>query len=294
MKRFPWDILLALLIGVGLGISYAWVIAPQQLTNATPSILRTDFKDQFREAIAASYASTGNLARAQARLSLLGDVNSIDALNSQAQRTTANGRFQQADQLAALALSIENGNTIPQAVPPVNITPTIFSEPSPETEITAFPSPADLPFIVTETPQALETQINNDSTPEAINTIIPRPTRTPIPTPSAPLQLTGQDTVCDAKLPEGLLQIIVFNTNRRQLAGIKIQISWDTGEEEFFTGFKSELGNGYADFIMTPNLSYAIQPGGSGGVISGVVAPTCQTPSGETFTGGYKLTFQQP
>lgn len=293
MKRFPWDIAFALLIGIGIGIAYAWV-TPQQRTDANPSILRTDFKDQFREAIAASYASTGNLARAQARLSILGDANLLETLNSQAQRTTASGRFQQADQLVALALALETGNNSPQTFPTINITPTIFNETQPETDITPFPSPADLPFILTETPEISPTQINNDTTPVAINTLAPRPTRTPIPTPSAPLKLTGQDIVCDAKLTEGLLQIIVFNANRRQLAGIKLKINWDSGEEEFFTGFKPELGNGYADFIMTPNLFYTIQPVGSSEIVSDLVAPTCQTPSGETFTGGYKLTFQQP
>ena len=106
--------------------------------------------------------------------------------------------------------------------------------------------------------------------------------------------MIGQDTVCDPNLPEGLLQVIVYNSNRRQLAGIKIIITWDTGGEEFFTGLKPELGNGYADFLMFPNTSHAVQLALGSEIATNLVPPTCQTPSGENFLGGYKLTFQQP
>ncbi|HAV76572.1 MAG TPA: hypothetical protein DCX53_04375, partial [Anaerolineae bacterium] len=113
-------------------------------------------------------------------------------------------------------------------------------------------------MIGTGTPQAIETQpvapqpvINNA-------TVIPRPTRTALPTQGAPFQLIALDMVCDTNLPDNLLQVIVYNSNRRQLAGIKIVIAWDSGEDEFFTGLKPELGNGYADFLMTPGTSYSV------------------------------------
>ena len=64
MRRLPWDIVLALSAGLGLGLLYAWMIAPKGNTDTDPSRLRADFKDQYRLAIAAAYASTGNLPRA--------------------------------------------------------------------------------------------------------------------------------------------------------------------------------------------------------------------------------------
>ena len=98
MRRFPWDVLLALLAGLGLGLVYSWVISPARVTDAEPRTLRTDFKDQYRSAIAAAYAATGNLPRAQARLSLLGDSDPIEALNAQAQRMLGSGQSpEQAD-----------------------------------------------------------------------------------------------------------------------------------------------------------------------------------------------------
>ena len=65
MKRFPWDILLALLAGLGLGLIYSWVISPLKISDAEPLTLRADFKDHYRSAIAAAFAATGNLARAE-------------------------------------------------------------------------------------------------------------------------------------------------------------------------------------------------------------------------------------
>jgi len=106
--------------------------------------------------------------------------------------------------------------------------------------------------------------------------------------------LTGQENVCDTNLPDGLLQVIVLNSNRRQMPGVKIGISWDGGEEQFFTGLKPELGNGYADYIMTPNTEYTIQLAIGSDVATGLIAPTCQAPDGQAFTGGMKLTFQRP
>lgn len=293
MKRFSIGGLLALLVsfvlGLGLGLAYSWIISPLRLTDSEPAILRADFKDQFRSAIAASYVATGNLPRAQARLALLGDENPIDTLNAQAQRTIANSQFTQADQLAALSHALETGGSIPPQVTP---TTEIFQPVTIEPSATPFPSPADLPIIITETPEIIETQSIETRTISFTPT--PRPTRTPQPTRGAPFTLTGFDTVCDPNLPEGLLQVIVFNSSRRQLAGVKVIVTWDTGEDEFFTGLKPELGNGYADFAMTPETSYSVQLALGSETAIDLVAPACQASNGEAFLGGYKLTYQQP
>ena len=297
MKRFPWDILLALLIGAGLGLAYAWVLAPQSLTETTPLTLRADFKDQFRVAIAASYNATGNLPRAQARLELLGDNNLTEVLNAQAQREIASGQFQQADQLAALAIALEIG-----VVPTVQPTRTFesFEPVTAEPSLTPFPTLADdIPFDITETPPiATSTPAIQETqfiTPEANpNTPTPRPTRTALPTQGAPFRLTAVDKVCDSNLPENLIQVIVYSSNRRQLAGIKIIVTWDTGGDEFHTGLKPELGNGYADFAMTPGKTYAVQLGIGSEIATDITPPTCQAENGESFNGGYKLTFEQP
>ena len=283
MRRIPWDILLALLAGLGLGLFYSWVISPARVTDAAPVALRADFKDHYRSAIAAAYAANRNLPRAQERLALLADADPIEALNAQAQRMLASGQsLEAADQIAALASALEQGIAFelkPTSTPQIANTVVITSTPP--------PNPTDVPLDVTESPQPIETQ-------PTINATTPRPTRTPVPTLGAPFALTSQETVCDPNLPDGLLQVIVFNSSRRQLAGAKIIITWDGGEEQFFTGLKPELGNGYADFIMDPNTAYTVQLGTGSDIASGLTTSTCQSSDGETFLGGIKLTFQQP
>jgi hypothetical protein len=85
-----------------------------------------------------------------------------------------------------------------------------------------------------------------------------------------------------------------MNRSRRQLPGVEIVITWDGGTEQFFTGLKPELGQGYADYLMTPDITYTVQLARGSDVAQGVAAPTCQSPDGATFPGSIKLTFQQP
>jgi hypothetical protein len=293
MRRLPWDILLALLAGLGLGLAYVWLIAPRQLTEANPAALRADFQDQYRSVIAAAYAATGNLPRARARLALLGDGDSVEALNAQAQRMLASGeQFEHVDQVVALAsaLSVEqNGARIS--------TPTtgIISQPETDSTFASPPPVTEVEVELTETPDIGET-------PDAIQTELagtgiastPRPPRTPTPSPGEPFSLTGQETVCDPNLPDGLLQVLVLNSSRRQLSGMEIDITWAGGEEQFFTGLKPELGNGYADYLMAPETAYSVQLAGGSDIALDIIAPICQGEGGETFLGSIKLTFQQP
>ena len=289
MNRIPWAVLLALLVGLGLGLVYAWAISPLNVTDAEPLALRADFKDQYRSAIAAAYAATGDLTRAQARLSLLGDNDSIAALNAQAQRMLAIGvSFEEADQVAALAVALDQSETNPPPITQTSIVENADTTSNPPTSTLPAPS-SELPIQSTEATQPV---VETQPTPSVVST--PRPTRTTVPTLSAPFGLTGQESVCDPNVPDGLLQIMILSSNRRQMPGMEILITWEGGAENFFTGLKPELGNGYADYVMTPDVTYTVQLRLGSDIASGLTAPTCQTPSGEAFFGGIKLTFQQP
>jgi hypothetical protein len=287
MRRIPWNVFLAFLVGLGVGLGYSWVISPLRVVDADPTTLRADFKDQYRSVIAASYAATRNLPRAQARLAVLGDSNSVEALNAQAQRMLASGQqFEHADQVVALALALDEDN----GEPPVS-TPTfeIVNNVNSERTFTATSPPtlSEAQSDFTETPQVIQTQ-------QTVIVSTPRPTRTSTPVLGEPFALSGQESICDANLPDGLLQVLVLNSNRRQLAGMEITITWDGGKEQFFTGLKPELGNGYADYIMTPEVTYTVQLARGSDVALGITAPTCQSADGENFFGSIKLTFQQP
>ena len=288
MRRFPWDILLALVVGIGLGLVYAWMIQPRGVTNADPSTLRADFKEQYRSAIAAAYAANRMFPRAEARLQLLKDPDPVEALNAQAQQMLARGESARAaDQVAALARAIREGTgeTSPASAPS---TPAVEIVEKTSAPVTSFSLPEST-LSLTETPPALTKE-----TQPALASSTPRPTNTPVPTQAVPFQLTGQDEVCDPNLPDGLLQVLVVGSNRKQMPGMEIDLTWENGEEKFFTGLKPELGSGYADFIMTPEVAYSVQLASGSDIAAGLIAPTCQDPGGESYTGGIKLTFQRP
>lgn len=283
MKQIRWEWPVALAAGFALGLFYAWVIAPVRYVDTTPDTLRSDFKDQFRIAIAASYASNRNLERARARLALLGDAQPGQVLTAQAQRMLAAGEsFEIVQQVAALATDLQSGV--------VSLVPSATGAEVPSLVAGTFPSPGNqTPATPSESPTPEWT-----STPLFFDTPTPRPTRTPIPTAGAPFQPVGRDDICNINLTSGLMQITVVDKRGHQLAGIEIIITSSGGEEHFFTGLKPEIANGYADYVMQAGVTYTVRVGENGAPVQGLVAPVCPDANGQTYTGGLHLTFQQP
>ena len=287
-------IVLALLTGLGLGLAYSWLLSPVTYVDATPAMLRADFKDQYRIVVAASYASSHDLARARARLQLLGDVDPVGQLSALAQNMVAgNASLEQVQPIAQLATDLQQGfSSSPVTDTPFVVvvnTPTEMDTPSAES-------------LATETQIVLEEEtpiptLEFDQTPLApivTSTFVPRPTFTPVPVSGDVFNLVGQDTVCDPGLQPGLLQFIIMDSRRRQVAGIEIIVSWSEKEDRFFTGFKPELGGGYADFVMQPDVIYSVHVVEGGAIVPNIAAPTCTDPNGISYFGGLLLTFQQP
>ena len=44
MRRIPWSVLFALLLGMGMGLAYTWILYLHPNTDAQPSALRADFR----------------------------------------------------------------------------------------------------------------------------------------------------------------------------------------------------------------------------------------------------------
>ena len=274
-RRGSWYLLTGLLIGLVLGLLVAWVLAPVEYVDTAPASLRPDFKDQYRGMIASAYLVTGDLGRAQSRLSLLGDVDPLQALTLQAQNALSAGDPDgSAYALARLADALKQSRD--EANP----------SPTPELIASTTQSPAGSASL---TPNRRPT-----SALTPIYTPTPRPTRTPTPTVGAAFVLVSQENVCDVNLSEGLLQVEVQNAAGQPLPGAEIVISWEDGEEHIFTGLKPELGNGYADFVMKPNVGYTVQLASGSQLVTNLSAPPCQTDSGDSYSGGIRLLFQQP
>ena len=281
-------LIFALLVGIGLGLAYSWKISPVTYVDASPAILREDFKDQYRSVISASYASTHDLPRARTRLELLGDPDTIGELSAQAQRMLAAGEaFNRVRDLAQLATDLQQG------YPSISIKATPFT---PVIDTAAAETSFVEEYIPTETTAIQAATLIIEGTPLTPPpvTFTPRPTFTPVPVPGAPFTLVGQDTVCDPSLSRGLLQVMFMDSRRKQVPGIKIIIAWANGENQFFTGLKPELGNGYADFLMQQDVAYSLRVVEGGSFVPNISAPTCTDPNGAPYLGGLLLTFQQP
>jgi hypothetical protein len=292
-KRGLWYLLTGAVIGIALGVLIGWVITPVEYVDTSPSTLRSDFKDQYRYMIAAAYSVTGNLERARARLALLEDTDSVKALGDQAQRMLANNTAQEAVRsVADLSQALQSGpaaTTAFSSAPVTASTATATLPPASSTDLPTVPSSQEA-----DTPD-----VGFTSTPEEQSTLLPastpiiHPTRIPTFTPGAPFALANQTPFCEASQP-GLLQVSLEDTSGKPVAGVELVITWLGGEEHFFTGLKPELGNGYADFVMSPNVEYALSLSDGSIRVTGLSTSACTTSDESAYPGGILLEFKQP
>ena len=112
-ERGNWYLLTGLVLGIILGILFAWVISPVKYVDTAPESLKDEFKDQYRVLIASAYVANGDLVRAKARLELLDEADIYLVVAEQAQQMLAEGgSVEEAQALGRLALSL--GQEIPQ------------------------------------------------------------------------------------------------------------------------------------------------------------------------------------
>jgi hypothetical protein len=254
--------LLTIALGLMGGLYYSWVINPVSYVETAPASLRTAYREDYLALIASSYASTGDLDRAKARLALLPDPDPAGTLSQLAQTRLARGDSPfEARALAQLAAALGDRPT------PVNTQPVSARSASP-------------------TPTG--------PTPTYTITPPPPPTRTPTATPGAPFELIEKQQICDPDIPSPLLQVEVIDAAGRPVPGVEVLVVWDLGQDHFFTGLKPELGMGYADFTMSEGVIYTLQLVDSEIPITGLTAEDCLSEDDELLASSWLLTFQQP
>ena len=298
--RGHWYLLTGFVIGIVIGLVYAWLIAPQERQDTSPASLQPEFKDQYRAMIASAFVATGNLPRAEARLALLGDVDIIQVLAAQAQRTLGEGKSpQEAQALGLLAVALGQGESdlipspLPTATPDQDQTtpnplPT-SDNPEPSATIPAATStPSETG--ASPTPAGQDTQEANP----VLTTATPLPTRTPTATPGSPFVLQSSTFVCDPDLPNPLIQVVAEDASGDPLPGQEITITWDAGDDFFFTGLKPEIGIGYADFTMESGVVYQVRMAAGGQSVPDITPAECETESGSRYWGSWLLVFSQP
>jgi hypothetical protein len=282
-QRGSWYLLTGLIVGLGLGLLYSWIISPVRYVNTEPASLRADFKEQYRALIAAAYLSNGDLQRARARLALLDDPDIAQTIAIQAQLALDRaGPDSEKNGLGLLASALN-----PASTPMVTVA--IPSSTSTET-----PAPTNSPTPVV----VLNADVTPSATPKETRTpaatATPLPSRTPTPTPGEPFVLLEQLLVCDPGVEQPRLLIEALDAASQPVPGVEIIISSDQGEDNFFTGLKPEISPGYADYTMQPGVIYQLRLADGGEAVSGLQAQECEAEDGSRFWGALRLVFIQP
>ncbi len=306
-----------IVIGIVLGLVYAWLISPVEYVDTTPESLRPDLKEYYQVMIARAFQSTGDLQRARARLDYLAIEDPQIVLAAQSQRYLAEGAsVEDAETLAELAAALGEDppdlptsppqTSTPTIEPTATLTPTLGDTPAPT--ITFTPTAV---FTLTETSIASASVVPTETitptvTPTDAPTNTPRPTttatvtqtpipsRTPTPTLGLPYKLDEQEEICNPDLAAPLIQIYVSDSANIPVAGVEITIRWEGNVESFYTGLKPEIGPGYADYVMTPDVVYTIQIADGGELIEDLTSIECTATQGDQYWGGWLLRFRQP
>jgi hypothetical protein len=255
----PFVFVLAL--GVAGGVYYAWVINPVEYTDTAPASLRVDFQGDYLALIAAAYAGTGDLDRARLRLSLIPEPDPAGRLAALAQQRMASG-FPPNEAAALASLAAALGQRPEPAISPTSLVGASSASPRPAPTLTPTAPPAA--------------------------------TRTPTATPGAPFQLLERESVCESDFPEPLVIVEVEDSAGRPVPGVEVLVIWDTGQDHFFTGLKTELSPGYGDFTMEPGVTYTVKLVDSVQSATGLAAAECTDSDGSVFLGSWRLRFAQP
>lgn len=272
-RRPPWYLLTGLVIGLAFGLLYAWVWQPVEHVDTFPSSMKAEYKDAYRSLVAAAYVADGDQGRAEARLVVLGDEDPVRALSLQSQRLYGNDED---GQQARLLKILEKSLTGELADLPTAAAARVGS---------GTPTPGA---------GATENAVDKEATPTI--TLIPTAAirRTPTATPGAAFTVRDSLFICEPELRQtSLIQVYVYNAADHPVPGVELTITWDGGEEHFYTGLKPEFGYGYADFEMQPDVVYTVQPTNGGQAVPGLTPTDCQGEGGEVWYGTWRINYVQ-
>lgn len=271
-QRFPWYLITGVVLGLALGLLYAWVLQPVEHIDTYPSSMQDEYKNVYRALVASAYVADGDLGRAKARLALLSDDDPVRVLSLQAQKALSqDDNDRQARALGILAAALGSGSASTQ-----------IAALSPASGGSATPKPGSAS---TATAGA-----THSPTP----TLIPAVTRTPTATQSSGFKMREFVLVCEPELAASpLIQVYLFDAANQPVPGVEIIVSWQEGEDRFFSGLKPEFGLGYADFKMQPGIEYTVRLAGGGDAVPGLTAVDCQGEDGSIWLGTWRVNYIQ-
>src|SRR5574341_69530 len=276
-RRFPWLVLaLGLALGAAGGLYYAWFLDPVSRVNISPAQLNAEDRQTYVLLVSEAYRQDGDLERARARLAARNERDLAGLVKTQADTAfiraddpqTVCALAELAGDLGAEPFATEMCGAVAADVPPM--TPTITAT------FEGVPTITPTPFALTVTP-----------TP-----FFPTPTPTAFRLPEAGFELTARYILCEQSRRTGLIQVFVYDDLEQGLPGVAILIEWAGGSERIYTGLKSGIDPGYADFRMEPGLLYSVSVDGLSEPVVGVEAAECQTEDGQDSIQTVQLVFE--
>lgn len=252
MRRTPTFavFLLFLALGTVAGLSWAWLVAPRQPAGSSPAQLNIQDREIYLRLVADSYAADGDPSLAAQRLAALGP----------------DGR----SQLAALVAGDLGDARASGEVTRLATLAVALGIDSPAVALLAPPRP--LPPATADPTAAIEA------------------TPTSQPTDGQPrFRLVDRGPLCNPGEPAGRIEILVVDTVGEPLPGLVVSVTWNEGQDAFYTGFDAARGPGYADFDMEPDIVYAVAIADDEPSAVDLQIHAC--PDGKA--GGWRLEYQE-
>jgi len=246
VKSLVW-LSLGLVVGLVGGLIFTWVISPPVYYNTTPPMMTEAHRKDWIKMTALAYGADGNWARAQLRLADLEEVEIRQVAAQTLDAAIAQGRP---------LLLLQRIATLANAYGVTSPAVTIYLEqpPAPEPTVALLLPPTEV--------------TSPTSTPTPMPTATPTPTVPPTPTPQlpAPYTIISQTLRC-AAAPQIAVSLLLSQTvevrSRERVVqtpqpGRTIWLLWEDGADRAVTGFRPELGLGYADFTVAPGRVYKV------------------------------------
>ena len=282
-------LIIGAVIGVAAGLYIAWELWPVQYYDTDPSDLKREYVTDYMVMIAEQHAFDGDTERARARLQELGLTNIEESVGELTNYYMAEGgNLGTVRALAGLSYALGVG-TSGMAIFLQTATPT----PTPPATSTPLPTATVAPTS-TKAPTASPT-ITATPTEVAVTTTPTTPT--PQPTATATSQpiflLTERRRICSMETDTGKVEVFVQEADGTGIPGMAVEITWEDGEETFFTGLKPDHGAGYADFVFLDlSQEYDITLPLSGDTASMIVAhPVAAGCPEDSASVSWQLTF---
>ncbi|MFC2029133.1 hypothetical protein ACFLWA_00210 [Chloroflexota bacterium] len=249
---------LLLLIVLAAGCLLGWIVFSFASRGTSPAELATEYKEDYTVLVGAAYACDHDLAKAQARLDLLGFPNSAQWVAQVTEAYILEGG-DECDIASLVGLSDALGMSsasmiaylptitpLPTSTWPPTPVPTATSLPSPTATPSATPivpptalpteRPTDMPTVAQPTDTAApptETPAPADTAKPAqpTNTPQPKPTNTPAPPTQPPIDfvVTHADLVPWAEggcCNQGLVRVQVLDVDGEPLDGVHVRFVW--------------------------------------------------------------------